>query len=221
MGVFIEQVARNNDLQREQLNILTEAQRKEREREQKQEEKELIKLDKIIVREILEAEMDNHFLKVKNADNAKAYFEIIENRNATINKLFTLTTDKEEASAIYYKVLKDVYNQHQKDEEAKAHFEELKENEWTPEAEAWQKHIEGMRQKNIEEQRQKVEEENRLFVEGLKRWAEKEEKKEKQQKFHTFIYIGNWVVNILLLVFCLPLGLLFCFLTAMSKSNKK
>lgn len=218
MGAFIEQVARNNALQNEHL---TYKKQKEAERKAKQEEKEMEKLDKIIVREILEAKMDNYFIQNKDADSAKAHFEIIENRNAVINKLYTKTTDKEEANAVYYKILNELYKQHKKDEEAKAHFEEIKENEWTPEDIEWHKKIEEMRQKNIEEQHKKIEEENRLFVEGLTEWAKKEEKKEKQQKFHTFLYVGNWVVNILLLVFCLPLGLLFCFLTAMSKSNKK
>lgn len=218
MGAFIDQVQQNNALQREQL---TYKKQKEAERKAKQEEKELIKIDNKIVREMLTAEMDSHFLKTGSAENSKAYFNIIKNRNATINKLFTRTVDKEEAQKIYYDTLNKLYKQHKNDEEARAHFEELEENEWTPEDVAWLKSIEEARQKKIEEQHKAIEEENKRFVEGLKKWAEKEDKKEKQQKFFNTLYVLNWIVNILLIIFCLPLGLLFCFLTAVSKSNKK
>ncbi len=211
MGAFIDQVARNNSLQLEQL---TYKKQKEAEKKAKQEEKELIKIDNKIVREMLTAEMDSHFLKTGNAENSKAYYNIIENRNDTINKLFTRTIDKEEAQNIYYDTLNKLYKQHKNDEEARAHFEELEENEWTPEDVAWLKSIEEARQKKIEEK-------NARFVEGLKKWAEKEDKKEKQQKFFNTLYVLNWIVNILLIIFCLPLGLLFCFLTAVSKSSKK
>lgn len=218
MGAFIDQVQQNNALQREQL---TYKKQKEAERKAKQEEKELIKIDNKIVREMLTAEMDSHFLKTGSAENSKAYFNIIKNRNATINKLFTRTVDKEEAQKIYYDTLNKLYKQHKNDEEARAHFEELEENEWTPEDVAWLKSIEEARQKKIEEQHKAIEEENKRFVEGLKKWAEKEDKKEKQQKFFNTLYVLNWIVNILLIIFCLPLGLLFCFLTAVSKSSKK
>lgn len=243
MGAFIDQVQKNNAIQREQL---TYKKQKQLEKEAKQQEKEDMKMMRQDVREQLTYALDQYFNKYDDAEHIKSTFEIIENRNNAINQLFKKEIEKDEAHKIYYDILDKLYKQHKKDEEARAEMVQIEEEKRerkrqeqikkavpkdtdvvlfsfdgeyriprelaTPEEIALGEEY----AKNKAEHYEKV---VKPTNEHFRKLAEREKRQKKLENFRTTLYVLNWIVNILLLIFCFPLGLLFCFLTAVEKSK--
>ncbi|MBQ8299543.1 MAG: hypothetical protein IJX99_06750 [Clostridia bacterium] len=253
MGAFIDQVQKNNAIQREQL---TYKKQKQLEKEAKQQEKEEMLLMQKEVQERLSSAIEKFYDKnidTYTTSQINDTFLIIENRDSTINQLFKTYLKREYAYKIYYKTIEKIYKEYRQSEEAKEAFAELEEEKRAQKLYKEEQKKEAERQEKIKnsepreddiyfffcgekirvplelatpyelEMAERYKEHYEKVVkptnEHFRKLAEQEKRQKKLENFRTTLYVLNWVVNILLLIFCLPLGLLFCFLTAVGKSK--